>query len=231
MPKNDPSRFSAVIFDFDGVITDTEPVHFAAWKSVLHEEGLNLEEAEYRNYVGLNDRDFLAAVERVHNRSFGMDQKMALIGRKLKKSLELLEKNIPVYESTVALIKKLSGRIPLAICSGSIRDEISFVLEKLGLKPLFSLIISGDEVKIGKPNPTGYLSAVKALNLIKRMDAHDCLAIEDSPKGVTAAKSAGMKCLALTTAYRADELKDADWFTNGLEHLPEDVLSGLGLTK
>lgn len=207
--------FKAIIFDFDGIITDTEPVHMQAWLQVFKPMGISFEKEEYdRNYLGLNDRDFLDAVGRLHGRPFPAEEKEVLIPKKLEKSLALLGRNIPVLPGVEDFVELLQKRCMFAICSGANRSEVYFVLKKMGWEKLFDPIVTQEDVQKGKPDPEGYDLVVKRLaqrSLSHDISPDDCLAIEDSPKGIAAAHAAGIKCLAISNSFPPDALTEAEW--------------------
>jgi beta-phosphoglucomutase len=218
--------FKAIIFDFDGVITDTEPVHMQAWLDVFRPMGISFEKTEYdSHYLGLNDRDFLDAVGRVHGRPFPPEEKEILIPKKLEKSLALLSKGIPLLDGVEDFIELLQKKCFFAICSGANKKEVGFVLKKLGWLELFDPIITQEDVQKGKPDPEGYNLVLKRLT--ERAPSHkltvdDCLAIEDSPKGIAAAHAAGIKCLAISNSYPPDALNEAEWVLASLSEFELD---------
>lgn len=207
--------FKAIIFDFDGVITDTEPVHMQAWLEVFRPMGITFGKEEYdENYLGLNDRDFLDAVGRLHNRPFPAEEKERLIPNKLEKSLALLSHGIPVLPGVEDFIELLQHRCMFAICSGANKNEVNFVLKKLEWSGLFDPVVTQEDVKNGKPDPEGYRLVIERLAERERthkISPADCLAIEDSPKGIAAAHAAGIKCLAISNSFEPGALKEADW--------------------
>lgn len=209
----------AIIFDFDGVITDTEPVHMQAWLHVLSTLNISFGNEEYEaNYLGLNDRDFLDAVGRIHNRTFCAEEKKSLINKKLKYTIKSLEESIPVLPGVVSFIKENSRKSALAICSGAIKEEVHFVLKKLKLTDFFDPVITQEDVLYGKPNPEGYKLAFTQLQnrLGQILSTNNCIAIEDSPKGIQAARAAGIKCLAVSNSYPSNMLSHADWIVSSV---------------
>lgn len=216
-----------LVFDFDGIITDTEPVHMEAWQSVLEVQGIDFGEAEYRqHYLGLNDRDFLDAVGRIHGRHFEDGQKKELIDLKTTVSLDLLREEVPLLPGVKEFIDKARQRLLLAICSGANRSEIDFILKHAHLNNIFDPIIAADSVRHGKPNPEGYIRALEGLQerLGDVVLAEQVVAIEDSPKGIAAAKAAGLKCLAVLNSFDRTELAQADWIVESLEEVELDDL-------
>ncbi len=218
----------AFVFDFDGIITDTEPVHMEAWQGVLEGQGIDFGEEEYRqHYIGLNDRDFLEAVCRVHNRHLDDNEKADLIERKSIASIDLLRKEVPLIPGVREFIEAVRGQQLLAICSGANRGEIDFILRHAKLTGIFDPIVASDSVKRGKPDPEGYIRALEGLQERKGgvVLAEQVVAIEDSPRGVAAAKAAGLRCLAVLTTFDRSELAAADWIVESLSDVEPGDLS------
>ncbi len=215
----------ALIFDFDGLIVNTEPIHMATFKEVLNKElKIDYSEAEYREeYLGLNDRDFLDKILEKHGIQVDNDSKKKLIDKKARRAFKKLEENIPLIPGVKEFIEKIHKICPLAICSGGLKREIHFILEKLGWLDFFNPIITANEVKWGKPHPQGYLMAYEGLserqNWRPILQPRQCLAIEDSHKGIEAAHAAGIPCVAITNSYSEAELVKADKTASSLEEM------------
>lgn len=219
--------FKALIFDFDGIMTDTEPVHMEAWLDVLEPLGISFDEEEYRtNYIGRSDRDFLGEVSRIHRHHFSDAEKADLIETKIRATINLLEHDMPLLPGVEEFVLGAANRYLLAICSGANKSEIEFILRRLRWTDFFEPIISGESVRKGKPDPEGYIRALEGLN--ERTDdvimAADVIAIEDSPKGIAAAKATGMQCLAVSNSYPASELAGADRVVASLADVDLDSL-------
>jgi len=211
----------AIIFDFDGVITDTEPVHMRAWLDVLRSIDITFDEDEYRRcYIGLNDRDFLDTVGDNHHHEFTDREKGVLIERKALLSHKLLEEHIPLIEGVAEIVPELAKKYPLAICSGAQKSEVTFILKELGWFELFRPIVTQEDVVRGKPNPEGLLFTLKHFQQHHQweppLEAEDCLVIEDSPHGIEAARAAQMPVVAITNSFGADALHNADRVVNSL---------------
>ncbi|MFH1830910.1 MAG: HAD family phosphatase [Pseudomonadota bacterium] len=220
--------FKALVFDFDGIITDTEPVHMEAWQGVLEPLGVFIEEDEFKSeYVGLNDRDFLDAVSRNHKHHFADTEKSKLIEQKCVATISLLENEIPVLPGVETFINSSKDRYLLAICSGANRAEIEFILRRLRWNGLFNPVVASDSVSKGKPDPEGYIRALEGLD-DRASDvvlAENVVAIEDSPKGIAAAKAAGLRCLAVSNSFNAESLSQADWVVESLMDVDMNELS------
>lgn len=219
--------FKAIIFDFDGIITDTEPIHMEAWLDVLEPLGLSFDEGEYRaHYLGLNDRDFLDALGHIHHHHFDDVDKSRLIEEKGSACIRLLDQEIPLCEGVADFVEAASKKYLFAICSGATHGEIEFVLRRLKWTELFKPVIAAAAVKRGKPDPEGYIRAIEGL--IERSTdiilPENILAIEDSPKGVAAARAAGIKCLAVSSAFSESDLRAANWVASSLAGMDPDHL-------
>ena len=208
----------AIIFDFDGVLADTEPLHFKMFQRVLHEDGLPLREQDYyRKYVGLDDKGCFQAVLSAHGRPASPETVRRLVERKAALMLEQITITPVVYPGIENFVKRAAGRHRLAIVSGALRHEIELILERVGLRSSFEHITAAEDIRNGKPDPEGYLHALQALNRRVAVQASDCLVIEDTIAGIQAAHAAGMRCLAVSTTYPADQLAGADAVTSTLK--------------
>ena len=208
----------AIIFDFDGVLADTEPLHFKMFQRVLHEEGLPLSEQDYyQKYVGLDDKGCFQAVLSAHGRPASPETVRRLVERKAALMLEQIKITPVVYPGIADFVKRTADRYRLAIVSGALRHEIELILESVSLRSSFEHITAAEDIRNGKPDPEGYLHALQALNRRAAVQASDCLVIEDPIPGIQAAHAAGMRCLAVSTTYPADQLAGADAVTSALK--------------
>lgn len=196
----------AVIFDMDGVIALSSDLQSAAESKVLAKRGINITPREIvRTYSGLKDTEFFEKVLNRYNVQVDIQQL-----RKEKWNIvykELLPQGIPSIPGAKEFIELLkSNRYILALASTAPLKFVKTILETLGLSKTFSAITSGDEVKVGKPDPTIFLLTAKKLKVVPQ----ECLVIEDAKTGVKAAKVAGMKSIAITTTTDRKELEEAD---------------------
>ncbi len=207
----------ALIFDFDGVLVDSEPLIFKLTEKMAAKEGWELTEEEYyRDYLALDDRGIVERLYRSHGREVDAARRDALVAWKAREYAGLIRDGLPPLAGAVEFVRKASAKYPLAIASGSLRSEIEHLLERLGLGACFRVIVSADDCEQSKPAPEVYLKAIKRLGKLPAfasapLRAGECLAIEDAPLGVVAACAAGMKCLALAHSRPAKELCHADW--------------------
>ncbi len=205
---------SAVLFDFDGVIVDSERLHWAAFNQVLSEP------VSWEDYVetliGFDDRDAF----RYLFPTIGKSELEERIARKAAAFQELLESDgAAALPGAVELIRSLSGNIPLAVCSGALREDIFPILGKLGIENAFDTIVTADDTHISKPDPAPYKLAAK------RLGVSDGLAIEDTPAGIASAKGAGLKVLAVTNSYDREFLAEADAIVDSLKGITLEKLN------
>jgi HAD superfamily hydrolase (TIGR01509 family) len=221
----------AVIFDFNGVLIDDEPLHLELFQRVLREEGISLGREEYfTRYLGLDDRGCFSGAFRDCGRPLDERLLRELIRRKAGYYRETIEARLTVFPGVAKLIPALAAKYPLAIASGALRDEIDMILEKIGLKNCFQAIAAAEDVSEGKPNPEVFLKALALLNFgqsARRIQPADCLAVEDSRDGILAARRAGMKCLAVTHSYPASKFTDVEAVVAGLSEVTLSSLEAL----
>lgn len=198
----------------DGVILDSEPIHLAAFRATLADNGHNLSDDDYKmHFAGKTDEAGFKQYFEFMNENVDIS---FLMNQKAKKYLELAADQLIPYPKVVALIKELSKVVPLVLVTGSLRVEVDVALKACDISNCFMGILAAEDVEHGKPNPEGYLKAVKFLGL----KTENCVVIEDSPSGVKAAKAAGIDCIAVTNTHSRNELKNA---TNIVDFLSIDI--------
>jgi beta-phosphoglucomutase len=212
----------AVIFDFNGIIVDDEPIHFELFQKVLAEEGIVLTEQDYyARYLGMDDRGCFATAFREHGKEITESHLAALIKRKAGYYLDAIKKQMKLFPGVKTLVSDLARHFPLAIASGALRNEIELILSTVRLRDHFQAIVSAENVKTGKPDPEIFLQALSQLNSTlvdsDSIAAAECLVIEDSKEGIRAARKAGMRCLAVTNSHPAEDLDEADAVVKSLE--------------
>lgn len=206
----------AVVFDFNGVLVDDEPLHLAMFQRVLAEEGIELGRDEYlERHLGHDDRAVLAAVLADRGADAGAARLARLAVRKSAYYQEHVRRHgYPFYPGAADLVAAAARRWTLALVSGALRDEVEGALAAAGLADSFRVIVTADDVAVGKPDPAGYLAAIAGMNsrppLPERLiHPHEVLAVEDSPAGLQAATAAGFATLALAHSYPPDRLTAA----------------------
>jgi len=213
----------AVIFDFDGVITDSEVLHLRAFNRSLAPYGVEISTKDYyANYLGYSDFDCYKAL--IDNGLLKIDEQQ--IGDILRQKSAIFEELTRTEGRTIEgvheFLKMLEeNKIPMAICSGSLMVEIELMLDEARLRHFFSVIVSAEQVKKGKPSPEGFLLTLQKLNKKCRppVAARECIIIEDSRWGLAAGKAAGMHTIAVTNSYDADQLSLAEKVVARLDKL------------
>ncbi len=204
----------AIIFDFDGVIADTEPIHFESLRRTLADIEIILTEKDYyADYLGFDDRGCILEALRVNRRPASPSLVEALMAKKAAAYLTSIQDHLVIFPGVREFVEDAAATCPIAIASGALRAEIELVLQQIGIREVFCHITSAEDVTCGKPNPEPFLKALTGLN--RRHSAPPippaaCLAIEDSRPGIRAAQSAGMKVLAIANTHTAQDLHEAD---------------------
>jgi beta-phosphoglucomutase len=217
----------AVIFDFDGVIVNSEPLHFRAFQEVLAAEHIELGEEEYyRELIGFDDKGAIKHIFTKHERSLEPKTFLRVMTRKSETMMELIRsRHYHALPGVEEFVRGLWRNYPLAICSGALREEIEAMLEGISLRDCFGIITSAEDVETGKPDPSGYLLTAKLIaekhKLKEPLAPADCLIVEDAPTVVRSVKKVGFTALAITSSYPAEKLADADWVVESLR--PDEV--------
>lgn len=202
-----------VIFDFDGVIADTEKLHFAASREVLTRLGVALDEAAYyAKYLGYSDQRMAEAL--------GVDPARFIAEKGLVYDT-LLGSGAILFPGAAACIARLAADAgPIAIASGAFREEIEHILDGAGLRQHFHTIVGARDASHSKPHPAPYLEAARRL----QADPSECVVIEDSMWGLDAARAAGMKTIAVTHTYPRQHLT-ADVIVDRLDEITVELVT------
>jgi beta-phosphoglucomutase len=211
----------AIIFDLDGTLADTEPLHFDAFSRVLRAEGIELDRAEYfSRLIGLDDRDCFAAVLRENGRATDDGVLAALSARKAAIYQEMIVGRDVTFPGASDFVQLCARRFPLIVATGTLRVEAELILKRAGIRELFADIIAAEDVEHGKPAPEGFEKALGRLGFLMRLrpplEAAECLVIEDTVAGVEAGRRAGMRVMAVCNSARAEALKAAEIVRNSL---------------
>ena len=212
----------AVIFDFNGIIVDDEPIHFELFQRVFAEEGIDLsKEAYYARYLGFDDRGAFSFGFDEHKRPLSHEKLTELIDRKAVYYQDAIRNHVAIFPGAKELVADLANNLPLAVASGALRHEIVTILTTAGLIRYFKAIVSAEDVEQGKPEPDIFLKALATLNGQNgtAIQASECVVIEDSKEGIKGARRAGMKCLAVTNSHPAELLREANSIVNSLEEI------------
>ncbi|MHB8942229.1 MAG: HAD family hydrolase, partial [Desulfobacteria bacterium] len=198
----------AVLFDFDGILVDTEPMHHRAFNEVLDPLGMAFPWKEYvETYMGFDDRDAFREAFRAKGIDLDDTNLAKLVAAKSEAFLRGLRAGVTAYPGAVPLIETLSAAgTPLALCSGALRADIDPILAQLGVARRFGVIVSADDVRRSKPDPESYALAFRRLAETYSSSLTvpgKSVAVEDTPAGIRSAKGAGLRVLAVTNSYGA----------------------------
>ncbi len=215
------SALRAVVFDFDGVLADTEQLHLVALRDTLATRGWTLTDEDYfTHYLGYDDRGCLSEFARRQGVSLNGDSLQTLLNDKEERYARRVARGDVMYPTARACIERLSDVFPLAIASGSLRGEIETILDANDLLSFFVVIVGADDVKEGKPAPDSYVRAVDLLGV----SGAEAVAIEDSPWGLQSARGAGLRTIGITNSYPAAALTDAMHVVSSLDEITSALL-------
>jgi len=217
----------AVIFDMDGVIVDSEPMHIEAEKRILLRYGVKISTDELRTYTGTTAEFEFTDLIRKYNLNTTVDR---LFREKETLLFELLERKTRPTKGVVKLLRSLKQRgLKLAVASSGHRKLVHYFLEKLKIAALFDSVVCAEDVTRSKPDPEIFLKAAKGL----RVDPTECIVIEDAKLGVEAAKSAGMKCIGYRNPNSGNQdLSKADLVVDNFTKLDvQSVIQSEKVTK
>ena len=220
----------AVVFDFDGVIADSEPLHLKAFQQALAEDGIGLSEEEYfSRYLGYDDVGLLEALTRDRELAASSRYITEMVALKGSKLQQMLHTGDVLFPGAARFIREAAGAVPIAIASGALRHEIHEILDGAELRSLFAVVIASGDTPQSKPSPAPYVLAFERLKEASGidLDCRRCVAIEDSRWGLESARGAGLRCVGVTNSYAADELPGAELIVSGLDALTLDALDTL----
>lgn len=200
----------AIAFDFDGVIVDSEPLHYRAFIEVVKPLGVVFSYEQYlERYIGYDDRDLFRAIFAELDDPLSADRLRELIGAKAEAFARIVDQGVTAYPGAVELIHRAADAMPIAIVSGALRDDIDLILSGIGdgkLIERFASVVTADRVAASKPDPASYRMAVDEL----QVEPNTCLAIEDTVAGIASAKTAGLRTLGVGQTHPIEQLTSAE---------------------
>jgi len=220
---------AGVVFDFDGVIADTESLHLRAYQDTLSNTPLSLTQTSYyEKYLGFDDVGVFTTLAQDSGVTLGNSQITQLVSDKGRRFEALLGTDDVLFPGAADCIRRLDGTVGLAIASGALHDEIESILVGAALRDLFTVIVAADDVNRPKPAPDAYLSAVSALAVTTGTSSADSyIAVEDSPWGLESAHTAGLKTIGITNSYPKTKLATADIVVENLDAVDVPLLERL----
>jgi beta-phosphoglucomutase len=223
----------AIIFDFDGVIANSEPLHLRAFQDVLSTEGVSLSEQEYyARYLGFDDVGMFEQLANTRGYDWNERHVAALVAAKGVKLQELLHAGAVLFPGAADFIRESAAAVPIAIASGALPHEIREIIGAAGLSDLFTALVGAGDTEESKPSPQPYARAFSQLRTRsgRNIEPARTVAIEDSRWGLASAREAGLRCVGVTTSYPAHELPGAELTVGGLADLTLEMLDALCLT-
>jgi HAD superfamily hydrolase (TIGR01509 family) len=221
----------AIVFDFDGVIADSERLHLRAYQDVLGSEGIELGERDYYDrYLGYDDLGVFRELGKDRGLALDQGRVAELIARKGRRYEELAAAGEMLYPGAADFIRAAAARVPIAIASGALTHEIEEILERTGLLAFFPVIVGADQTARSKPHPEPYQTAFARLKAHtgRGLEPWRSVAIEDSKWGLISARGADLRLVAVTNTYPAVELRaEAELVCAGLGELTVQQLEAL----
>ena len=216
----------AVVFDFDGVLVNSEPLHYRALHDALLTEEVQITEDEYwSSYLAFDNRGAIRRALERHDEAVSPERVERLAAHMVTRFQELIPE-IPVFPGAPELVRALAAEVPLAIASGARTEEVDATLRSVGLRDAFQTIVGAEDVPRTKPDPAPYQEAMRRLNANGLAPA-ECLALEDTMAGIASALAAGMTVVGVAHTYPAEKLQAAHRVVDSLVGLDVDDLRGL----
>ena len=214
----------AVVFDFDGVLADSEPLHLAVYQELFAALGATLtREDYYANYLGFDDDGVFRAMAAAQAWQMDDTRITALIDQKARVFDDLIRSREVLFPGAAACVERLARGFPLGIASGALKHEIQTILRATRLERHFRFIVASGDTPNSKPAPDPYARAAR----LHGLPPSACVAIEDSRWGIVSAKQAGLPCVGITNTYPASELTDADVIISSLEEFTAELIEKL----
>lgn len=221
---------AAVVFDMDGVLLNSEPLHLRAYQAVLGGRRVRLTAAEYADqYLGFDDPVIFRRLSDDRGLSWTAGDIDELVRNKIDFYRRELERQPQLFPGAAACVARFAAEVPLAIASGALHEEIELVLALTGLRRHFVALVGSDDTPRSKPAPDPYAEAVARLSAVVGHSLHlgYVVGIEDSLHGVESIRSAGLRAVAVTNTYASRDLTRADLIVETLDGLSLDALRTL----
>jgi beta-phosphoglucomutase len=231
----------AIFFDFNGVIIDDERLQMSAYRDVLRPYGIELTEEGYLSALGMDDKTFVCTAFELAGKQLPEATLASVLQEKFVIHRKLIEDELPLFPGVLTFLKSTCRYYELGLVSMASTDEISYVLDRALLRPVFSVIVTTEDVSACKPSPECYQCALRELNEQRRARRQlpllpgECLVIEDSPPGIKSGRAAGMRTLGITNTVSEQELRAAgaevvthslaDWSIDAVYHLFSETVT------
>jgi len=212
----------AIVFDFDGVLANSEPLHLRAYQEILAGEGLELSERDYYSrYLGYDDVGVFTTLSTDRGRRWAPADVERLVAEKAARLEELERHHSILFPGAARVVRRAAGAVPIAIASGALGAEIRRVLDREQLSSWFTAIVAAEDTPVSKPAPEPYRRAVELLSreIGDVLAASDCVAVEDSRWGLESARTAGLRTVGVAQTYERSALGEADLIIDTIESL------------
>lgn len=223
---DDPVKYiglveGAVIWDLDGVLVDTAEYHFASWRDTLNKRGRRYSREEFRQTFGMRNDEI---IRKILGGSVGLEEIQSFAREKEDAFRSLIKGNLKALPGVMFLLKELKEKkYKMALATSAPLENVKAMLKELGIEDYFQTVVADEDVKRGKPDPEVFLKAAEKLGA----EPSSCLVLEDSIAGIQAAKSAGMRCIAVATTHPREKLARADMVVSTLEEVCTDTVEEL----
>lgn len=220
---------AGVIFDFDGVLADSEPLHLRAYQQVLAQHGMSLEAPDYYDrYLGFDDAGVFRTVARDQGRDLDDERLAALIRVKGEQFERLARQGEGLFPGAADCIRRAAAEVPIAVASGALAPEIDTVLVAADLRRHFRAVVASGDTPRSKPAPDPYLRALELLRPHVEAAGLDpaggVVAVEDSMWGIESALAAGLRCVGVAQTYVASRLGTAHVVVPTIAHVTPETL-------
>ena len=225
----------AIFFDFNGVIIDDERLQLQAYQSVMREYDIELPEEWYFDALGMDDRTFVRAIFERAQKPLNGEVLESVLAAKTQLHREMIADELPLLPGIPTFLKAAARHFSLGLVSMANATEVGYVFERAKLRPLFTVVVTAEHVQVCKPAPDCYRFGLRLLNEKRQQERRlpllpdECLAIEDSPPGIQAARVAGMRTIGVTNTVTEAALRSAgaevvtpslaDWTVDAVRHL------------
>jgi HAD superfamily hydrolase (TIGR01509 family) len=214
----------AVVFDFDGVLADSEPLHLQAYQALLEPHGIHLDQRTYcERYLGYDDEGALKQIAEDNGLMLGDEELEMLIVEKGHVFESLVGSRDVLYPGAAECVRRLAAVWPVGVASGALRADIDLMLRGAGIGEHFRFIVAAGDTDRTKPAPDPYLRAAE----LHGVPPGACIAIEDSHWGLESARAAGLRTIAITHTYPRATLSAADVVIDSLNELTADFIARL----
>jgi HAD superfamily hydrolase (TIGR01509 family) len=218
----------ALVFDFDGVLADSEPLHLRVYQDLLQPHGVRLDKKTYcERYLGHDDEGVFRQVAVDYGLLLADEEIELLMAEKAQRFAALVTGTNVLYPAAAPCIKRLAAEWPLGIASGALRGEIQLMLRGADIAHLFRFIVAAGETERTKPAPDPYARAAE----LHGVDPRACVAIEDSHWGLQSARAAGMRTIGITHTYPREALNDADLVVDSLDEVTSTLIRDLDTSR